>query len=54
MPGFGVRPAEDGLFWINGGEAREPGPGMLTLDMIDSIVEYERQLTSTGTEDPDQ
>ena len=22
MPGFGVRPEEVGLFWINGGEAR--------------------------------
>ncbi len=29
MPGFGLRPAEDPLFWINKGEAREPGPGML-------------------------
>lgn len=53
MPGFGLRPAETGLFWINGGDARDPGAGMLTADQIASIVEYERGLTSSDatTED---
>lgn len=46
MPGFGVRPAETGLFWINGGESREPGVGMLTTEQIQSIVDYERGLQS--------
>jgi cytochrome c553 len=49
MPGFGVRPAEVGLFWINGGEDRAPGPGMLTQEQIQSIVTYERQLQSVST-----
>jgi mono/diheme cytochrome c family protein len=53
MPGFGVRPAESGLYWINGGEAREPGVGMLTTEQIESIVAYERTLTSAGTDDED-
>jgi mono/diheme cytochrome c family protein len=44
MPGFGVRPAEPPLYWLNNGAARDPGPGMLTLDMIEAIVEYERSL----------
>lgn len=48
MPGFGERPAEDALYWLNGGQEREPGPGMLTPEMIEAIVRYERQLTSTG------
>jgi mono/diheme cytochrome c family protein len=48
MPGFGLRPAEDPLFWINGGEARDATPGMLTQDQITAIVEYERELTSGG------
>ena len=43
---FGVRPAETGLFWINGGEAREPGVGMLNEEQIAEIVAYERQLQS--------
>lgn len=46
MPGFGVRPTEDGLFWIAGGEAREPGPGMLSVEQIEEIVDYERELRS--------
>lgn len=53
MPGFGVRPAESGLFWIAGGEAREPGVGMLTAEQIDAIVEYERSLVSAGTAEED-
>jgi Cytochrome C oxidase, cbb3-type, subunit III len=44
MPGFGLRPAEKGLFWINQGKEREAGPGMLPEDLIDQIVEYERGL----------
>ncbi len=52
MPGFGLRPAEDPLYWIAGGAAREPGGGMLNPDQIAAIVEYERQLTaSTASED---
>jgi mono/diheme cytochrome c family protein len=50
MPGFGTRPAEDPLFWINHGDAREPGPGMLNQDQITAIVEYERTLTSTDAQ----
>ena len=53
MPGFGLRPAETGLFWIAGGAEREPGGGMLTPEMIREIVEYERELTSTGTPETD-
>jgi mono/diheme cytochrome c family protein len=48
MPGFGVRPAETGLYWINGGEAREPGVSMLTEEQIASIVSYERTLVSAA------
>jgi hypothetical protein len=44
MPGFSQRPAEDGLFWINGGLARDPGPGMLTFEQVEEIVAYERGL----------
>lgn len=51
MPGFGLRPAEDPLFWINGNQPRDPGGGMLSQEQIQSIVEYERQLTSNPTED---
>ena len=50
MPGFGQRPAEDALYWLNGGVEREPGPGMMTIEMIEEIVDYERQLTSDGGE----
>ncbi|CAN5229026.1 hypothetical protein BH18ACT4_BH18ACT4_03410 [soil metagenome] len=53
MPGFGERPGDPAVgegdapnFWINGGEPREPGPGMLTNEMIEEIVEYERSLGS--------
>jgi mono/diheme cytochrome c family protein len=46
MPGFGQRPAESGLFWIDGGADRDVGPGMLTTEDIEAIVEYERELTS--------
>lgn len=48
MPGFSQRPAEDALFWINSGEARDPGPGMLTFEQVEEIVAYERQLESTA------
>lgn len=48
MPGFGLRPPEPGLFWIDRGEDRDPTEGMLTQEMIEAIVEYERELTSTG------
>jgi len=48
MPGFGQRPAEDALYWLNGGVEREPSPGMLTVEMIEAIVEYERELVSDG------
>jgi len=41
---FGTRPAEPALSWINKGKAREPGPGMLTAEQIEAIVEYERGL----------
>jgi hypothetical protein len=54
MPGFGQRPAEPAvetfpgspglLFWINGGKDRPAGPGMLTTDLIEQIVVYERSL----------
>jgi mono/diheme cytochrome c family protein len=42
MPGFGQRPAEPALFWINNGKERDAGPGMLPPDLIEKIVEYER------------
>jgi hypothetical protein len=51
MPGFGLRPAEDALYWLNSGVEREPSDGMLTIEMIQDIVDYERALTSTGTDD---
>jgi hypothetical protein len=44
MPGFGLRPTEPALWWINGGAARDPGPGMLTPEMIEAIVDFERGL----------
>jgi hypothetical protein len=44
MPGFGLKPAEPALFWLNKGEEREEGPGMLTPQMIAAIVAYERSL----------
>jgi mono/diheme cytochrome c family protein len=44
MPGFGQRPAEAALFWINGGEERAATPGMMTEQMINAIVLYERTL----------
>jgi mono/diheme cytochrome c family protein len=47
MPGFGVRPAEPAVYWLNGGAPRDPGPGLLTIDQIESIVDYERTLTSS-------
>lgn len=50
MPGFGQRPAEEALYWLNGGVEREPSGGMLTIEMIEAIVDYERQLTSDGGE----
>jgi cytochrome c553 len=42
MPGFGQRPAEPALFWINKGKPRDPSPGMLPPDLIEKIVDYER------------
>jgi mono/diheme cytochrome c family protein len=44
MPGFGTRPAEPAVFWINKGKPRDPGPGMLPDDLIQKIVQYERSL----------
>ena len=44
MPGFGLRPAEPALYWINKGKEREASPGMLPLDLIEKIVAYERSL----------
>jgi cytochrome c553 len=54
MPGFGQRPEEEELFWINKNEPREfpvegegdtvMNTGMLTPDMIEDIVDYERGL----------
>jgi hypothetical protein len=57
MPGFGLRPAEPALYWINSGEPREFLPedtdgdgvpdtstGMFTPEMIEAVVEYERSL----------
>jgi mono/diheme cytochrome c family protein len=46
MPGFSQRSAEDALYWIDGGAAREPGPGMLTFEQVEAIVDYERGLES--------
>ena len=46
MPGFAQRPAEDGLFWINGGASATRRPGMLTTEQIEAIVAYERELES--------
>lgn len=46
MPGFGMRPAEEGLYWIDGGAEREPSPGMMTPEMIEAIVDYVRDLQS--------
>jgi mono/diheme cytochrome c family protein len=48
MPGFAQRPAEDALYWLNGGVEREPSAGMMTPEMIEAIVEYERELVSTS------
>jgi mono/diheme cytochrome c family protein len=44
MPGFGQRPGEPALFWINKGKEREPSAGMLPIDLIEKIVDYERSL----------
>jgi mono/diheme cytochrome c family protein len=56
MPGWGLRPPEPALFWINKGQAREfpaedldgdglpESTGMLTRQMIEAIVAYERSL----------
>ncbi|MEY2590868.1 MAG: hypothetical protein QOJ67_2852, partial [Acidimicrobiaceae bacterium] len=44
MPGFGERPGEPALFWINKGKEREPSLGMLPYDLIAKIVDYERSL----------
>jgi mono/diheme cytochrome c family protein len=44
MPGFGERPAEPALFWLNKGLAREPGDGMMPADLIQKVVQYERGL----------
>ena len=43
MPGFGLRPAEDGLLLDQRRRrAASPAPGMLTAEQIEAIVEYER------------
>jgi mono/diheme cytochrome c family protein len=56
MPGFGQRASEDAVYWINGGEPREfpidtdgdghpdTSTGMLSLEMIQAVVRYERSL----------
>ncbi len=54
MPGFGQRPEEEELFWIAKNEPREfpiegegdevMNTGMLTPDMIEDIIDYERGL----------
>ena len=44
MPGFGTRPAEKGLYYIDEGKDRPAGAGMLSEDMIRAIVLYERSL----------
>ncbi|MGH9244533.1 MAG: c-type cytochrome [Acidimicrobiales bacterium] len=56
MPGFGMRPPEPALFWINKDQAREfpiedrdgdgdpENSGMFTPEMIEAVVEYERGL----------
>jgi mono/diheme cytochrome c family protein len=49
MPGFGFRAGEGGLYWINGGAARDPGAGMLSQEQIEQIVSYERELVSQGS-----
>jgi mono/diheme cytochrome c family protein len=56
MPGFGMRPLEPALYWINKGEEREfpiedsdgdgspNNSGMMTPEMIEAVVRYERSL----------
>jgi len=55
MPGFGSSPGEpqtytspDGnpvtIFYENDGKATDPGPGMLPIDLVEKIVQYERAL----------
>jgi len=55
MPGFGTSPqqpqtytAPDGnqitIFYENDGKSVDPGPGMLPIDLVEKIVEYERNL----------
>lgn len=44
MPGFGLRPAETALFYINDGAEREEGPGMYPPDLLQKVIEYERGL----------
>src|SRR5881397_2324926 len=41
MPGFGERPDEPALYYINDGNERDAGPGMLPPDLIAEIVKYE-------------
>ncbi len=42
MPGFGLSPAEEAE--VPGFEAQEEGPGMMTPEQIEAIVDYERTL----------
>jgi hypothetical protein len=53
MPGFGSSPQEpqtytapDGnqitIFYENNGKSVDPGPGMLPIDLVEKVVEYER------------
>jgi hypothetical protein len=56
MPGFGMRPLEPALYWINKGQPREfpiqdtdgdgspNNSGMMTPEMIEAVVRYERGL----------
>jgi cytochrome c553 len=44
MPGFGEDPAETALFYINKGLDRPAGPGMMSQELIEQIVAYERTL----------
>jgi cytochrome c553 len=55
MPGFGSSPEQpqtytspDGnpitVFYENNGKVVDPGPGMLPIDLVEKIVEYERSL----------
>ncbi|MEO7556838.1 MAG: c-type cytochrome [Acidimicrobiales bacterium] len=44
MPGFGEKPEEPPVFWLNDNKPRTPGPGMVSVDLIEKVVQYERGL----------